>query len=181
MPNLRHVHHRLDNGTLGCYYYHLVVGIIEGGTDTPRVSERKCVATAGHSANDIAAIPDTGGPPEHPGNIDVVFYLRRQFAASESLLFVAVVEALVLLVEFMAYLFEHDKRIGIDTWMLPVCHNGVEKFIDVGQIEIPAEGEVAGLPVIPPQKGVDIRDTGAAGGAVTQMPHIKLSDKGGLC
>lgn len=109
----REVHGGLYDRTFRCYDYNLVVGIIEGRAYAPRVTKGEHVAAAGHTADDVTAIPDARRFLEYLGQIQVVLDRLGNFYIVEPLLLVEVVQPLVLHIKGMPQLFQQDKGIGI--------------------------------------------------------------------
>ena len=58
-----------------------------------------------------------------------------------------------LVVEEVAHLFEDGDRIGLLLGVLTQFHEDVEQLVDVGQVEIPGEGEVRLLQLFCLRKG----------------------------
>ena len=87
-------------------------------------------------------------------------------------------KAFHLAVQSVAHLLEHDIGIGILAGMLPHGGDAGKYFVHVGQIEITAESQVLGPPVVAAQEGVHIRQAGLAGSGVAQVAHIDLTGKG---
>ena len=80
-------------------------------------------------------------------------------------------------VQTVSHLLQHDVSIGIFPGMLTVCRNICKNFINIRQVEIPAQSQILGPPIITTEKRVHIRDTTFASSRVTQMSHIQFSGK----
>ena len=86
-------------------------------------------------------------------------------------------ETLTLAVKSVADLFEHDVSVGIHSGMLTVGCNAVEDFVDVRHVEIGADAEVLGPPVVSAQKRMDIRKATLPGCGIPEVAHINLTSK----
>ena len=76
------------------------------------------------------------------------------------------VEPLHFPVEAVAYLFQHDVRVGVPPGVLPLCHYALEDFVHVGQVEVSAECEVLGSPVVASQEWVYVVESATSRGGV---------------
>ena len=62
--------------------------------------------------------------------------------------------------------------------MLTCADYWIEDFIHVRHVEVAAEKEIAGTPVVAAHEGMNIRDAWASCGGVAEMSHIDFAAKG---
>ena len=81
-------------------------------------------------------------------------------------------KALILAVEGMTELLKEKESVGIEARMLPDRCYLIKNLVNISHIEVSAKEKVAGRPVVAAHEGMDIIDSGASGGAVSQMAHV---------
>ena len=174
-----HIHDGLNDGALGGDDHDLVVGVIEGGADAPRVADGEGLAAAGGTTDDKAAVPGPGSGLHDARKVDVPLHLSRHLQPRAPLVdFELSAQAVGLRVEQMAHLLEDKIRVGILAGVLPGGADLGEDVVRVREVEIAAEGQVAGAPIAAAQEGVDVSEARPAGGAVTQMAHVEFAGEG---
>ena len=89
-----HVHHGLYNRTLGSQHDNLIIRIIEGRTDSPRVPYAKRLATTGDTANHETTIPARSTALQHVRQIDLILDGMRDIHPSQSFRLTLLVQAL---------------------------------------------------------------------------------------
>ena len=114
-------------------------------------------------------MPQITYPPSHS--------LVEDVHAGKAFGFGKVEHALHFAVEPVPYLFEHDVGIGILAGMLTDSSDASKNFIEVGQVEITAKGEIFGTPVVAAQEWVYVGNAGLSGSGVSQMSHIGFTGK----
>ncbi len=88
--------------------------------------------------------------------------------------------ALHLAVEAVAHELKQDIAVAVDTRALALVGEVFEHFVDVGHVEVAADAEVLGTPVVAAQEGVNVLHAALAGSAVAQVTHIQLAGEGQL-
>ena len=101
----------------------------------------------------------------------------RDVHSLQAFFFALVVKALHFSVQPVAYLLQHDIGICVFTGMLSGFSNIGKDFVYIGQIEVTAQCQVLGTPVVAAEKWMNIRDTAFSGGRITQVSHVKFSGK----
>ena len=173
----RHVEHGLYHRTLAGQHGYLVVLIPEGRTDAPRVADGKALAAARQAAHHVAAVPLPARRAQHVGQVHMFLYVVGDAHTRQPFGFGLVEQALHLAVQAVAHLLEHDVGIGILAGMLPHGGDAGKYFVDVGQVEVAAKGEVLGTPVVAAQERMYIRESGLSGGGIAQVAHIDFTGK----
>ena len=107
----------------------------------------------------------------------MLFDIVRNIHAGQSFGFGHVEQTFYLAVQTMAYLFEHDIRIGILAGVLAHGRDAGKYFVNIGQIEVTAKSQVLGPPVVAAQEGVHIGQSRLAGSGIAQMPHVDFAGK----
>ena len=161
-----HVERGLNDGAFRCHHHYLVVLIPEGGPDAPGVAHAHHLAAARHAAKHVAAVPHGGGELEHVGQVDVVFDVARDVCIGKSLLHSLVEAAFAFAVEPVPELFEEDIRVRHHARVLSLHGYFVEDFRHVRHVEVGADAEVLGAPVVAPQERMDIRKATFAGSGI---------------
>ena len=78
------------------------------------------------------------------------------------------------MVEKFCQLFQDRNRVPHPDRMLPAFHQVVEQILDIGQVEVPGDNQVPGLPIALPDKRMDVLDIVLAESPVTQMAEEQL-------
>ena len=145
---------------------------------TGRVPGDEGVSAADDAAHYVAAIPVDGGTAQDVGDIQLV----RDEAADFRVFVTGILELpeglFDLLVEEVAHLLEHGHRVGLLLGVLAQIHKDVEQLVDVGQVEVPGQGEGPAPPIVLPEEGVDALDGVATVGAVAEVPQEDLAGEG---
>ena len=173
-----HVEHRLDDGSLGGEDEDFVVLVPEGGADAPGVAQGKGFAAARHATHDVAAIPERAARAQYVGNVHAGLDGVGEVEPRASLGHADIEDALHLAVQAVAHLFEEDMRVGIFARMLSVGHDAAKDFVHIRQVEVAAERQVLGAPVVAAQEGVDIVQPALARGGIAQVAHVEFADEG---
>ncbi len=173
----RYIQGSLNDGTLRCQYHDFIVHVPEGRTNAPRIAHRKRFTATGHTADHIASIPLLARSLEDIAQVNAVFYGVSDIHAFQAFLLTFHIEALHLAVQTVAHLFQHDIRVGIFTRMLAVGSDTCENLIHIGHVEITAQCQILGTPVITTQERMHVGDTAFSGSGIAQVPHVHLSGK----
>lgn len=91
--------------------------------------------------------------------VNPVFNGMRDVHSLQAFFFALVVKALHFSVQPVAYLLQHDIGICVFTGMLSGFSNIGKDFVYIGQIEVTAQCQVLGTPVVAAEKWMNIRDT----------------------
>ena len=75
-------------------------------------------------------------------------------------------------------MLEDEVGVGVFAWVLSGGAYLGEDVVGVGEVEVAAEGEVACAPVAAAEEGVDVGESGASGGAVSEVPHVEFAGEG---
>ena len=94
------------------------------------------------------------------------------------LIAILAIEPVVFLVEHISYLLQQHIAVAIEAWVLTGGYYLLKDFVGVGHVEVAAQGQRARAPVVAAQHRVGVGQAAAAGGAVAQVSHIYLADKG---
>ena len=164
----------LDDRALACHHQDLVVPIPERRTDAPRIAHGEHLTAASEAAQHIAAVEERGGGAQDVGDVDVVLDVSGQVGAGESLHIGDVVDAFALAVQTVPHQFEHDVGVVVDARVLTHGSDLVEHLVHVRQVEVAAEAQVLGSPVVAAHEGVDMGESALAGGGVAEMSHEDL-------
>ena len=169
--------HRLYDGALGRHHDHFVVPIPEGRTDAPRVAHGEHLAAARQATHHIAAVPQGRGGAQHVVHVDALFDIFRHSRALQSPAYGLGIQAFALAVEPVPHLFQHDVRVGVDARMLPLGRNGSKHFVHVREVEVAAECQVLGPPVVAAQEGMDKRKATLSGSGIPEVAHVHFTSK----
>ena len=154
----------LQDGALAGQHDDFVVHVIEGRTDAPGVANGKHLAAARESAHHIAAIEIRHRGLQDVRHLDMVFNVAGYRRVLESLFLGFQEVALHLAIQTVAHQFEGDVGITVDARALALVGNLLEDLVDVGHVEVSAEAEVLGPPIVSAQKRMYIRKATLAGG-----------------
>ena len=154
----------LQDGTFAGQDDDLVVLVIESRTNAPRIANGKHLAASRQSAHHVTTVEIAHRGLQDVRHSDVVFNVTRNLAVLEPQLLGFREVALHLAVEPMAHQFERDIRVAIDAGALSLVGNLAENLVDVGHVEVSAETEVLGPPIVTTQKRMYIRKATLAGG-----------------
>ena len=174
----RYIQGSLNDRALGCQYHDFIVHVPESRTNAPRIAHRKRLTATGHTADHIASIPLLARSLEDIAQINAVFYSVSDIHAFQTFLLTFHIEALHLAIQTVPHLFQHNICVGIFTRMLAVGSDTCENLIHIGHVEIAAQRQILGTPVVTAQERMHVGDTAFSGSGITQMPHIYLSGKG---
>ena len=166
----------LDYRSLARHDNNLVIVIIICGTYSGRIAEHPHVAVADNAAYHESAVPVGSASPQDSLRLDFLADFFRKFLTFK-LSGILSVDPLAFHVKCMPELLKKDKRIGIDSRMLPGLPYLGKDLIDIGEVEVAAKEHVAGAPVVASEKRMHIAQSGTACCAVAQMPHIELTHK----
>ena len=167
----------LNDRTFGSQHCNLFILIPESRTYPPRITYCKRFTASGQSANDISPVPFTAGGTQYVSQINMLFYIVGDSHACKPFGLGKVEHTFHFTIKPVPHLFQHDIGISILTGMLSNgCDTG-KNFIYIRHVEVTAESQVLGTPIVSPQKRVHIRDTGFPGCRITQMPHIRFTRK----
>ena len=160
------------------YRHNLVVLIIEGGANSPRVTHGKHLTASSQSTYNISPVKIGHGRSEHITHVHMVVDVVGDVCPMESFGLRFLENAFHLSVETVSHPFKHDVTVAEDSRTLSLCCNLVKHLVDVRHVEIAAEAEVLRPPVVASEEGVDIFQTSFPRCGVSEMPHIHLSDEG---
>ena len=110
----------------------------------------------------------------------MILYIGSDVGTLEPLLFGLGKETLHLAVEAVTHQLEGDVGVAVDAWRLPLGGEELEDLIDVGHIEVSAEAEVLGPPVVASEEGMDVGEPALSGGGVAEVTHVELSGEVGM-
>ena len=99
-----HVHDGLDHGALRSQHNNLIVGVVEGGTNTPRVTYAERLATAGNATNHETTVPGRHATAQHIRQIHVLLDRLRDLHAFQALAFIELIQPLHLAIQAVAEL-----------------------------------------------------------------------------
>jgi len=155
---------RLQHGALRGQSQHFVILVPEGGTYAPGVAHREHLAASRHATDDVAAVPQRRCCAEHVAHVDVLLDVAGDVASVQVVLQGNVEQALALAVQPVTQLFKQDEGVAVDARMLPEGGYGLEYLVDIGQVEVAAEAQVLGPPVVAAHKRMDKRKGTLPGG-----------------
>ena len=142
--------------SLGSHNGYFIVAVIEARSYSVFVSKHKSIAMSYQACHHIASVPFFCGGREYGFYVEVLRYTLRDFYIGQSLLFVLLEKRLDLSIEELSYLFENYCGVCNFHGVLSERYKLVQHLVYVGKVEISCQDEVAGLPVVLPQKGVQI-------------------------
>ena len=152
-----------------------VVLEIVARADAVRVAHDKAVAVADEARDGVAAVPLLGGGAEDFDGVELGGNAVGDFRAGHALVAQLAEDAGVLLVEVVADFLEHGLRVGVKNGVDAALDELLVEFVGVGEVEIAADHQVAGLPTAFAEIGVAGALVVAAGGAVAQVPEQDLA------
>ena len=171
------VEHRLNHRTFGSHHHYFLAGIIKSGANPVRVTKSKHITAPRQPRDHISAIPQCRCLPQNTLYVNVVLNGIIDCLTVQTFLLEFPVQTFHFVIQQITELLENNESIGIVPRMLSPLHNIVHNLVHVGQVEIACQRQVPAPPVIATQKRMQIRHAGTTGRAVSQMPHIHLSDK----
>ena len=154
----------LQDGALAGQHDDFVVHVIECRTNAPGVAKGKHLAASRESAHHIAAIEIRHRGLQDVRHLDMVFNIACYRRVLESLLLGFHEVALHLAIQTVPHQLEGDVGITVDARALALVGNLLEDLVDVGHVEVSAEAEVLGPPIVSAQKRMYIRKATLAGG-----------------
>ena len=174
----RYIQGSLNDGTFGRQYHDFIVHVPESRTDAPRIAYRKRFTATGHTADHIASIPLLARSLEDIAQVNAVFYGVSDIHTLQTFLLTFHIEALHLTIQTVSHLFQHNICVGIFTRMLAVSSDTCENLIHIGHVEIAAQCQILGTPIVTTQERMHVGDTAFSGSRIAQMTHVHLSGKG---
>ena len=153
----------LKNGALARKYYHLFVLVPESRTYAPWVSYGEHLAASGKSAHHISAVKVGHGCLKYVGYLYVVFYIVRYCNVLQSAFFCFNKVTLHFPVQTMPHQLQCNIAVAVYTGILSLLYQLCKNLIYIGHIEISAQTEVLGTPVVASQKRMYIRKTTLSG------------------
>ena len=161
----------LKHGALAGDGDNLVVAIIERWADAPRIAHREHLARARQSAHHIAAVIVLHRRAQHVGHLHMLINIIGDIGALESLCSGLLIETLHLAVQAMSHQLQRDVRVTIDTRTLSLLCQELEDLVDIRHVEVAAQTQVLGTPVVAAQERVYKRQSTLACGRVAQVAH----------
>ena len=152
----RYIQGSLNDRALGCQYHDFIVHVPESRTDAPRIAYRKRFTATGHTADHIASIPLLARSLEDIAQINAVFYSVSNIHAFQTFLLTFHIEALHLAIQTVPHLFQHNICVGIFTRMLAVGSDTCENLIHIGHVEIAAQCQILGTPIVTTQERMHV-------------------------
>ena len=169
--------HRLYDGALGGHHDHLVVPVPEGGPDAPRVAHGEHLAAARQAAHHVAAVPQGGGGAQDIVHVHPFLDVARDVRPLQPWRGGLGIQPLARAVEPVAHLLQHDVSVGIDAGMLPLRRDGSKHLVHVREVEVAAECQVLGPPVVAAQEGMDKRKATLSGSGIPEVAHVHFAGK----
>ena len=171
------IENRLYHRTLTGKYQYFIILIPKSGSYPPRITYRKTLSTAGHSAYHVAPVPSTTRSLQHIRQVNMLFDSTVHIESFQTFLLILAIQMFHFPIQPMSHLFQQDISVGIPSRMLSFGGDVRKDFIHVGQIEITADGEVLHAPVVAPQERVYVGQPALSRGGVSQMPHVEFGGK----
>ena len=172
------IQYSLDDRTFGSQHHNFVVLIPECRTDAPWVAYGKSFSASCHSADYVSTVPFGRGGFQYVGQVYPIFDGMCDVHAFQSFFLALVIQAFHFSVESVSHLFQHNICIGIFSRMLSCFRDVGKDFVYIGQIEIAAQSQVLGTPVVAAKEGVYIRDTAFSCRGIAKMSHVEFAGKG---
>ena len=113
-----HVHDGLDHGTLRSQHDDLIVGIVEGGTNAPRITHAERLATTGNTTYHETTVPGRYATAQDVRQIHMLLDRLRDLHAFQALAFIMLIQPLHLAIQTMAELLQHDVGVCVFAGML---------------------------------------------------------------
>ena len=173
----RYIQCSLNHRAFGCQYHDFLVHVPESRTYSPRVTDGKALSATCQSADNISTVPAGAGSTEHIGQVNPVLDGMSDVHALKAFRLAFLIQPLHLAVQTVSHLFQHDISIGILARMLSASRNVGKNLIDISQIEVTAQRQILGPPVVAAEKRMHIRDSALSRSGITEVSHIKLSGK----
>ena len=158
----------------------LIVHEVERRADSPWVADGEHLARPRQAAHHIAAVEVLHGGLEHVAHPHVVLDVAGDVETLQPLVLGLNKVALHLAVQPMPHQFKHDVGVAVDARALTLAGYLVKDLINVGHVEVAAEAEVLGFPVVAAQEGMDILQAALSRCGIAQMSHIEFSRVGKL-
>ena len=166
---------RLEHWTLAGHYDHFLVLIEEGRTDAGGVPHGEELPAAGEPAHHIAPIEVRHGGAQYIGRLHVAVDVVRDVETLQSLLPGFHKETLHLAVQTVSHQLQQDVRVTVDARILSLAGEEGKHIADVRHVEVAAETEVLGLPVVAAEEGMHIPESPLARGRVAQVSHVEFA------
>ena len=161
----------LNDGPLAGHDDHLVVVVVESGSDAPWVAHGKHFAAARQTTHHVASVEAVHRRAQHVAHLDVVVDMLSYVGSLKSRRLGFLIEPLHLAVKTVAHQFEHQVGVAEDAWRLTLTGEHREHLVDVGHVEVATEAEVSRPPVVAPEEGVDELQSALACRRVAQVAH----------
>ena len=165
----------LEHGTLAGQCHHLVVTVEEGRADAPRVADGKHLAASRQAAHHVAAVVGMHGRAQHVGHVHVVLNVAGDVESFQPQPSGRFEVALHLAVQPVPHQLQGDVGVAVDAGRLPCLCHLLEHFVNVRHVEVAAEAEVLGPPVVAAQERVYVGQPALARGGIAQVPHQQFA------
>ena len=173
----RHIESGHDYRAFGCHNGNLVIAIVETRSYSVFVPKHKSISVSHHTCHDVSSVPLLGRRGQNLFYVQVGCNSFGYFDIWQTLLFVVFEQSLNLSVQKLAYLFQNDCRVCHLDRMLSQRDKFVQHLVDIGEVKVACQNQVASFPVVFSQKGVQVLQFVFAKGAITQVSEEKLARK----
>ena len=167
----------MQHGTLARQHRHFIVDVVESRANSPRIAHTEHLTRASHTADDIAAVEVVHRGLEHIAHLHVVLDVAGDIGVLKLHCLSSNEVAFHLAIKTVTHELKHDVGIAVYARTLSLLRNLLENLIDIRHVEVTAEAEVLGLPIVTTQEGMHVRHTTLTRGAIAQMSHIKLASE----
>ena len=129
----------LQNGAFAGDGADFIVFVVEGGTDSPRVTHREHLTTARHSAHHISAIEMRQRGFQDVSHVHVIVDIFGHLLLFQSQSQCFLVATFHLSVKTVPHQLQQNVRIAVNTRVLTFGGEKIKDFLNVGHIEIAAQ------------------------------------------
>ena len=151
-----HIENSLEDRPLTGQGDYLIIPIIECRTYPPRIPDREHLAAPGQSAHHIASVEFVKRGAEDVLYLDIVVNKPCDLQTFFPGLLGLHVVPLDLPVQAVSHQFKSDVSVAVDAGGLPLADHILENLIDISHVEVAAQAEVPGSPVVPAQERVHV-------------------------
>ena len=127
-----YVHDGLDHGALRGQHDDLIVGVVESGTNAPRITYAERLATAGNATNHEPTVPGRHATAQHIRQIHMLLDRLRDLHAFQALAFIMLIQPLHLAIQAVAELLQHDVGVCVFAGMLSYGCDFFKYLMNVG-------------------------------------------------
>ena len=167
----------LYHRTLTGQHYNFLIAVPESRSQSPRITHAEHLTASGEAAYHITTVKERRTRVQNIAHVDILLYEVGDVQAFKLSVQSDVIHALALSVQSVSHQFQHHISVAVDAGVMTFGHYLIEHIIGVGEVEVAAQTQVLGLPVVSAHEGMHIRKATLAGRRIPEVAHIYITSK----